>query len=582
MPRGLRVPLALALLLGLAVLAIVRIRTNAPSATLPAVRIDGRPRPEGCLLCHADTRGLGAAHASIGCSPCHGGDANARDEAAAHRGVDVLAGDLSTAMSTCGVAGCHPVETARVLGSVMAGAPGILAVDRFAFREREDPTPRPSDDLRALDPRSTPRANAEDHARRLCASCHLARRKDSRGDLGFASRGGGCTACHLAPPDERAPAPRGAEGALHPDVSAAVSPSRCRGCHARSGRISLSYEGLVELEPGDPRVTERLPDGRPAGRSTSDVHARAGMTCLDCHSERDLMGDGRSHGFATEAVGIACDDCHAPQAHTVDADAESVAARLRAAWVRRGRAPMPEGSRNLVTGRGVPLWRTDRATATLWRADDGAARAIPPRRDAAHHAMRGHERLECQSCHSVWTPRCASCHTAFDPSGRDVDHLTGAPREGAWREVAGANGYGPPVLMVSGANRVAPFTEGMTLTLDGVARTIERRLWAPLDPHTTGPSRACASCHPDGPLDAVYPTGETTRPRARALDRRERERVSTVGRCVRCHARYDDPIYRDFARSLLEAERRARRRDDPHATAPRHDAIVRDSRGSSP
>jgi len=483
--------------------------------------------------------------------------------------MEVLAGDLASAGTTCGLASCHPVETARVQGSLMAGAPGILAVNRFAFGERSDPTPRPEDDLRTLSPEAPARSPAEDHARRLCASCHLASRKRAPGDHGFDARGGGCTACHLAPPDLRAAPPAdGAVGMLHPDISAAVSPARCRGCHARSGRISLSFQGEVELEPGDPRVVDRLPDGRPIGRAPADVHARGGMSCMDCHTERDLMGDGARHAFASEAVGVACDDCHAPQARPLDPDAEAVAARLRSSWERRGHAPIPAGAQPMVTARGVPLWRTDRATRTLWRAEDGARRAVPARSEtAAHHAMRGHARLTCQSCHSAWTPRCTSCHTTFDPAGRDVDHLANTPRPGTWREVAGGNGFGPPVLLVDGADRIAPFTEGMTLTIDGVPRAapVRRTLWAPLDPHTTGPSRPCASCHPTGPIDAVYPAlGETTRPRARTLDATERARVREVGRCVPCHGRYDDPIYRDFAASAREATARARRPRDPH------------------
>lgn len=556
---------ALTLLAAFAVFAAVRAtRPRAVEATGPTIVLDGRRRVEGCLRCHTGTRGLGRAHdpAVVGCSPCHGGDPSAREAVAAHRGVDVLAGDLSAVMQTCGRAGCHPAESARVLGSAMAGAPGILAVDRFAFGERADPTPRPGDDLRALAPEAAAQSPAEDHVRRLCASCHLARRKESPGDHGFDARGGGCTACHLAAPDARAVG----EGMLHPDVSAAVSPARCRGCHARSGRISLSYEGEVELEPGDPRVVGHLPDGRPYGRAPADVHARAGMTCVDCHTERDLMGDGRPRGFASEAVDIACDDCHAPRARAADPDAAAVADRLRAAWVRRGRAPISAAARPFVTARGTPLWRTDAATATLQRADDGASRRVPPRRDAPYHAMPGHARLACQSCHSAWTPRCGGCHTTFDPAGRDVDHLAGVARPGAWREVAGANGFGPPVLLVNTAGRIAPFTEGMTLTVDGVSQTVHRTLWAPLDPHTTGAARPCASCHPDGDLDAVYPArGEATRPGARTLLPTERAAVAAVGRCVPCHGAYTDGVYRDFAASERRAAELARRRGDPHA-----------------
>ena len=35
----------------------------------------------------------------------------------------------------------------------------------------------------------------------------------------------------------------------------------------------MSYRGVVELEPTDPRVTSHLPDGRPIGAAPADVLA---------------------------------------------------------------------------------------------------------------------------------------------------------------------------------------------------------------------------------------------------------------------------------------------------------------------
>ena len=548
--RRIAVLLVLAAAIAAAVLAL-RAR-RAP----PRVTVAGVAREERCLECHADVRGVGAAHAAIGCSACHGGVPSAKDRESAHAGVEVLAGDLASAGATCGQAGCHPSETARVQTSLMARAPGILAVDRFAFGERATPAGAPEDDLTSIDAGAAPRTPAESHARQLCASCHLAAKKAGRGDLGLAARGGGCTACHWAPP---------AEGGAHPSIVAAVSEQRCEGCHARSGRIALSFHGAVELEPSDPRVERKLADGRGVGATTPDVHAKAGMTCVDCHTERELMGDGTPHRHSDDARDVTCADCHRPEPGRVAApDREDVAARLRAAWARRARpAPSPTP---LLTRAGTPLWRTDAKASALMLAATGERRSIPRASDAPYHALRGHERLACQACHSPWTLRCASCHTRLDPDGEGFDHLARGPMRGLWTEVAGANGFGPPLLAIDAAGRIAPFLEGMRLSIEGVgAAPVARDLYAPLDPHTTGRARPCLSCHaPERPDDVYPPAGEATRPKARLLDAAERARVLEVGRCARCHG-YDAPIWSD-----LDASRaRLRRGEVPRCGGPR-------------
>jgi hypothetical protein len=316
----------------------------------------------------------------------------------------------------------------------------------------------------------------------------------------------------------------------------------------------------VELEPGDARVTGKLADGRPIGTASADVHAAAGMRCLDCHTERELMGDGATHRHAHEARDVTCEDCHRAVASSAkDADREAVAERLRASWTRRG---LPTPSRTpLRTKAGTPLWRTESAPASLLLATSGARRAIPQASPKPYHTLRGHERLSCQSCHAVWAPRCTSCHTHLDPTESAIDHLSGKAVIGRWLEDAGGNGYGPPLLAVGPTGRIEPFVEGMRLRIDGATpaspgtargseHAIERTLYAPLDPHTTGKARACASCHAPARAEDVYPlTGETTRSTARLLDAAERGRVFRVGRCLGCHARYEDPVFADFTES---------------------------------
>jgi hypothetical protein len=552
---------ALASVVSLAVLAVTAFFLTR--RLLPRITIAGTTRVEACLVCHAATEGVGAAHAALGCSPCHLGNADARERDTAHAGLELLSGDFATLDRTCGQGACHAVEAARVRASTMARVPGILAVDRFAFGEAASPDGSEADALGSLDPSLPARSPAESHARQLCASCHLGQRKPRAGDLGEAARGGGCTACHLAPPDPRR-AVRG--GPLHPEISTRVPERRCTGCHSRSGRIALSYHGVVELEPGDPRVSGKLEDGRPTAKIADDVHARAGMGCIDCHTERGLMGDGRLHRHAPEAVDIACDDCHLARSTEPerDADRESVAQRIGTYWSRRGLAPLPAGP-PLRTRLGTPLVRTDAKERTQLLAESGKALRIPLAEPRPYHALAGHERLACSACHAQWAPRCGSCHTRFDGAAQAVDGLSGKTVTGDWIERAGKNGFGPPLLALGPRGRIEPFVEGMKLTIAGTRRgTVTRTLFAPLEPHSTGRARACASCHaPDGP-DAAYPaSGETTRVGARLLADDERAKILRVGRCLPCHEKYEDAVYRDFAGSIERLRHAVDTKNDP-------------------
>lgn len=535
--------LALSLLVG--VLYWVRRPRLAP---LPTITLTGVTRTEGCLSCHASSRGLGEAHATMGCSPCHLGDPSAREKQAAHAGMELLAGDFATVDRTCGQGACHAVETARVRTSLMARAPGILAVDRFAFGDRKTPSRDSTDDLSALDPNAAPKTPAESHVRKLCAGCHLGARKPRPGDLGDDARGGGCTACHLGPPSPF----QKTSGPLHPDVSALVPERRCSGCHGRSGRITMSFHGVAEVEPGDPRANGKTADGRPTTATTPDVHAKAGMTCIDCHVERELMGSGTPQLHAHEALEVRCADCHlAPQESKLDPYRELVADALRRSWMRRGLGPL--SSSPLRTLAGTPLVRTDRLARTLRLVTSGETRPLAFASQKAHHTMKGHERLSCQSCHSTWAPRCRSCHTTFVPEGSDVDHLSGKSTPGHWQEQAGKNGFGSPLLALGVRGTIDPFVEGMTMTLSGVGPApIDRTLWAPLDPHTTGKARSCASCHQE--LDSYPQKGEPTRVGARLLDEAERARIARVGACIPCHATWEDPIWKDFAASVLRTK----------------------------
>ena len=109
----------------------------APTMATPTVLPLVAGRPEGCLVCHANTTGLGASHRpeAVGCASCHGGDAFTLDKARAHVAMDLIPGNLATARARCGQSACHPTIIPRIDRSVMTTMSGIIAVNRAVFDE---------------------------------------------------------------------------------------------------------------------------------------------------------------------------------------------------------------------------------------------------------------------------------------------------------------------------------------------------------------------------------------------------------------------------------------------------------------
>jgi hypothetical protein len=467
------------LLLELCLLAVIAV----PLQLMPSAQAQQQTE-NTCLLCHANKQeGFSPAHAfaAVDCVSCHAGNDKAPTENDAHTGMFDFPGELANAERSCG--NCHRNRVSSVANNLMHDGRGIVRVTRQLL----------DDDVGAdesINLQSLGHSVADSMLRKQCASCHIGQAKtEHRHDVMW-DRGGGCLACHVGEYVENA----------HPALTANVSDARCFGCHARSGRISLSFTGLAEvdapLESGS-SDSLRLPDGRHIEKMPADAHYLAGMSCIDCHTSVGLMGDAGDALHQRQAVDISCTDCHDNQHATArlsewPADLVSVIARLPFAATSETAFLTTENNK-------TPLWHVELRDDGAWlhTKNTGRVLKIPTvtPTDQAHD--EDHERLTCSACHSQWAPQCFGCHMEYDPGGEQWDHAERAITPGRWSDDRWHVNNALPALGVNDDDQIELFVPGMIMTVAHPDLEEEKfvRVFAPLSPHTTGRSRSCESCH---------------------------------------------------------------------------------------
>ncbi len=414
------------------------------------------------------------------CASCHQGDEATSDQTAAHQGLIASPGELENASVSCG--DCHRGHVDTVLASPMHTGHGMVRATREALQKHKKTPHRPAS-LQALG-----HDLADGLLRKQCASCHLGqtRRVDASIDP-LAARGGGCLACHLK------------TGAAHPRLDIHIGDERCLGCHSRSGRISLAYAGLAEVDSGtatrNPAGIARLGDGRLVRQQPADAHHRAGLACIDCHTGPGLMGF-LAHDGGNSSIDIACTDCH---------DNRNPRARLNG---KQGAtspgdqqppyAHEPEHA-FLTTANGTVLWhiQLDGDQAYLHPKHGGQAVRIPHAGEDHVPLLESHERLSCDACHAQWVPRCLGCHLEYDPDSEQWDHLEQRVTPGRWKEKRWDTDAGEPVLGMRDQETIDTFVPGMILTAThpSLEEPLFLRRFTRLSPHTTGKARGCDSCH---------------------------------------------------------------------------------------
>lgn len=487
---------------------------------------------ESCLHCHSGMSGFSPSHdpEAIGCSSCHLGNPTSLNKEESHKGMVLIPGNLQNSWLTCGK--CHDKIEKDIHHSLMATGRGIVTVNRYVFSEAK--TPEGKGHLSEL----SSKAASEKHARQLCATCHLNYEKKETGAITQRSRGGGCNACHLKYSKEAEKQlkaynkntdnlPR-----VHPSLSQQADDTHCFGCHSRSGRISTSYEGWHEtmkktIPTKNAKDYRRLEDGRIFQRMPEDVHHSMGLSCIDCHTSTETMGNGINYNHKEQQLEVACEDCHRD-----DWSNENIQ------WVQGSH--LDETSRRITELRGI--YRNNRnfllshkkktAMVNIYKDSDQSQAVMQGKITGRKYTLRNnskkcqrarvnHENLKCESCHNSWTPQCITCHTSYHSDQKAYDHLKRKPVEGRYIETFGGFLAKKPVLGIietkEGQSLVSTFSPGMVLTLDvppqlenfydGFKKSIFynkdrnmyelfKRLHAPGFSHTiVKQARSCESCH---------------------------------------------------------------------------------------
>ena len=479
---------------------------------------------EGCLLCHSAMTGLSASHnpATIGCFACHKGDPFSSDKAIAHNDMIRVPGNFSNVRQTCGTQSCHPEITGRIFNSLMTTQNGIIGVDKFVFKESTSL----NDTFHVKD---LGHSAADTHLRNLCAGCHLGNEKINTGNAAWLERGGGCNGCHLnynaqATASMKRMQSKTSAGLpeVHPTIDIQVSNDRCKSCHSRSGRISLSYEGWNETTLKSSEVTDSehyqvLPDERVLEFVRADIHHQKGLACIDCHTSYEIMGDGSHHIHKEDAVKVQCIDCH-PSGKSNTREIAGLPDResQMIAVLRKYNAK----NRVVISAKdGVPLINT--------RIDSLGNISLTDKLTGKNHLSKplspvctkgkGHTRLSCESCHTTWVPQCIGCHNVYEKDTKGFDLLINKPAQGTWVEYSGKSFARAPALGISGKTetKVVTAMPGMVMAIDHESfekgrGTSFHRLYAPASGHTTArEARSCKSCH-NSPLSMGYGDGALT------------------------------------------------------------------------
>jgi len=440
--------------------------------------------------------------------------------------------------------------------------------------------------------------------RKFCSQCHVGQ---GVGDVFSASHASGCATCHF--PYGNTASYDGSDLSLRGKTPFSASHAMeklpdnkvCSRCHNRSGRIALSYEGLYDGNSSMVPTSNGLPGPviisgpRNAVHIAPDIHAAAGMDCIDCHTSRDVMGDGYACENMYLQTEIGCEDCHGgvrpPRYREITRENDEA---LRES--RGYRMQMRPGMKMLVTAKGRSYSNAFYRDGVVYVLGKRSGKLFKSKviTGTAEHTIAGHGRMECYACHSRTVVQCYGCHTKYDQTDSAMDFIKGRETRGRFSEGEDYRMLYPFPLALNQRGRISPVTPGCqtyvtvvepngTLSKDEYVARFKGKpqlRFAPFYSHNTGKKAVgCSECHgnpaflgfgqhivaggditgtlicehsEDKPLDGfltlhdgkVRAYSAITRAHSRPLSGREVRRTLAVNTCIVCHDKAKDPVYR--------------------------------------
>lgn len=569
-----------------------------------------RSETSTCLACHKNLETTSPRHGD--CVSCHGGNPTVTEKDRSHAGMLGKKNPSAPRVweKTCG--SCHGYQLDRVRSSLMATNAGMIKNIQLTW-EGENGVLHASDTLDGFAPDGSARkvvgvAHLDNLAgelyRKFCALCHVAIESNQ---VWSASHGAGCAACHF-PYNDNATY-QGADqnmrgkwpySATH-EMAALPGNDVCFRCHNRSGRIALSYQGLHDGNNGLVPTSNGQPGPQLIGglrNVTSiapDIHHEKGLECIDCHTSRDIMGDGYLYENLYLQVEITCEDCHGS---ATQRPRHLPVARENEEPVRESRSYKRQvmiGDEMVLTAKGRKYSNVFAEKDQIWLVGkrDGKRHESKVITNTLEHTIAGHERLECHSCHSRSVVQCFGCHTAYDQREKGIDYIRQRKTVGAFSETEDYRMLYPFPLALNQKEKISAVTpgcqtfvtvidqKGQRLQNEYVARyrgTNQLR-FAPFYGHNSGTKAvSCGECHAnpafvgfgqhvvegksihatllcekseDKPLDGfltlvqgkINAFSAITRESARPLSSAEIQRIWAVNQCLVCHNDGKDPIY---------------------------------------
>ena len=153
------------------------------------------------------------------------------------------------------------------------------------------------------------------------------------------------------------------------------------------------------------------------GNVQIDVHTARGLDCIDCHTQRDIMGDGNLYSKQHQAVEIRCETCHGNDSTypMISKVTELDDAVIRLSKHYKGK-PNSVGDWMAVSKRKKRMTNVKVQNGKMVTIGKRSGRVynIPLLRNKQIHFIPQHQsRLECTACHSQWVAGCQSCHASM-------------------------------------------------------------------------------------------------------------------------------------------------------------------------